>query len=138
MMDARLRSFIGKTKVVVAREELALVHVKGEFAGSLYSRLKPFAVVTKGRMSTLVCNVKDLSMVKVRRKVSKPYSLIVFDATLPFDLTGYLAALTAVLAEARIPILAFSDFYRDYLLVRKRHARKAAAVLRRFIRSCRR
>ncbi len=136
MMDVRLRSFIGKTKVVVAREEFALVHVKSEFA--LYSRLKPFVVVTKGRMSTLACNVKDLSMVKVKRKVSKPYSLIVFDAALPFNLTGYLAALTAVLAEARIPILAFSDFYRDYLLVRKRHARKAAAVLRRFIRSCRR
>jgi hypothetical protein len=45
------------------------------------------------------------------------WSLITLDATLDWDLVGVLAAVTAPLAAAGIPIAAWAAFSRDHLLV---------------------
>ena len=50
---------------------------------------------------------------------------------LAFDVVGILAALTAPLARARIPILAISTFDTDYLFVRQAHLARAVRALRR-------
>ena len=45
------------------------------------------------------------------------YRLITFDLELEPTLTGFMARVAAVLAEAHVPILAFAAFSRDHLLV---------------------
>ena len=44
---------------------------------------------------------------------------------------GVFATLTAVLREARVPVILISTYLTDYLLVREADADRAAAALRR-------
>ena len=52
------------------------------------------------------------------------------EGPLPFELTGVLAALSAPLARAKIPIFVVSTFDTDYLLVRSRDLDRAKVTLR--------
>jgi hypothetical protein len=69
--------------------------------------------------------------------ISSPYRLITFDIRLDWDVVGYLAALTAVLAEAGISIFALSAFSRDHLFVPQVDFNRAWDVLSAFLRTCR-
>lgn len=69
--------------------------------------------------------------------VSPPYRLITFDIPLEWSVIGYLAALTSVLAEARISLLALSAFSRDHVFVPAADFDRAWEVLNEFIGACR-
>ena len=64
----------------------------------------------------------------VEARTSGPWRMFRVDDELPHDAIGILAALSRVLADARIPILAFGSFDTDYVCVPgelQRIARKA-------------
>ena len=46
-----------------------------------------------------------------------PYRLITFDLELDPDLIGFMALIARILAEAGVPILAFSAYARDHIFV---------------------
>jgi hypothetical protein len=69
--------------------------------------------------------------------VSPPYRLITFDIPLAWGVTGYLAALTSVLAEAEISLFALSAFSRDHIFVAAADFGRAWDGLYGFIRTCR-
>ncbi len=46
-----------------------------------------------------------------------PFRLITFDTPLALDLVGFLAAVSRALADAGVPLMAFSAYQRDHLLV---------------------
>ncbi|MDE0609889.1 MAG: ACT domain-containing protein [Anaerolineaceae bacterium] len=56
--------------------------------------------------------------------------LISIDVVMEPELTGLVAAVSAALADAGIPLLPFASFSRDHLLVMAKHADEALAVLR--------
>jgi hypothetical protein len=49
----------------------------------------------------------------------KGWKILTFEAVLPFELTGFLAAVASVLAEKGIPIFALSAFSTDHILVKE-------------------
>ena len=51
------------------------------------------------------------------------------EGPLPFDMTGVLAALSAPLAKAEIPIFVVSTYDTDYLLVKAADLERACATL---------
>jgi uncharacterized protein len=51
------------------------------------------------------------------------------EGTLPFSLTGVLAAIAAPLAEAQVSIFAVSTYDTDYVLVEEGELEKAVRVL---------
>ena len=51
------------------------------------------------------------------------------EGPLPFEMTGVLAALSAPLAEAGIPIFVISTYDTDYLLVKSGDLDRACATL---------
>jgi len=57
-----------------------------------------------------------------------PLRLIVFDPVEP-DVVGFIAAVSRALALKGIPILAYSDYNRDYLLVPEENVGKAVEAL---------
>lgn len=57
------------------------------------------------------------------------YHLITFDVVLPLVTVGFLAYVTQILAQANIPIMSFSAFSRDHLLVPSAHLEKAKNAL---------
>lgn len=69
--------------------------------------------------------------------VSPPYRLITFDIPLDWSVVGYLAALTAVLADAGISLFALSAFSRDHLFVPQADFVRAWDVLGAFLHTCR-
>ncbi|HML25026.1 MAG TPA: ACT domain-containing protein [Aggregatilinea sp.] len=50
-------------------------------------------------------------------RAAAPYRLITFDLPLDFELIGFMALVSRVLADAGVSILAVSAFERDHLLV---------------------
>jgi hypothetical protein len=69
--------------------------------------------------------------------VSPPYRLITFDISLDWGVIGYLAALTSVLADAGISIIALSAFSRDHIFVTEADFNRAWDVLDAHICVCR-
>jgi len=57
-----------------------------------------------------------LSKLRVNEECIGPYAVLVFDPTDP-ETIGFLATITHILAEKKIPILAYSSYDRDYVLV---------------------
>ena len=45
------------------------------------------------------------------------FRLITFECVLPLDVVGFMAVVSDILAQAKIPILAFSAFSRDHIFV---------------------
>ena len=60
----------------------------------------------------------------------KFFRLITFDVKLPFDLSGFLSNVSALLAAEGIPIFAISSYSTDHILVKEELLGKALKVLK--------
>ena len=69
-----------------------------------------------------------LSSKRVGCECIGPYAVLIFDSTTP-DTIGFLATITHILAKERIPILAYSSYDRDYILVPQVMVEKAIKAL---------
>ena len=76
---------------------------------------------------TVIC---EAGGVPAGADAERPWRVLQVAATLAFDEVGVLAALTAPLAAAGIPIFAVSVYETDYLLVRAQHLEAALGALR--------
>lgn len=61
---------------------------------------------------------------------SEPMRLITFDIVLPPTLTGFMAFVADLLAQAKIPIIPIGAYHRDHLLVSAEHFQKAWQLLK--------
>ncbi len=58
------------------------------------------------------------------------YRLLTIDVVFDLDVVGVMAQLSQKLADANIPIMVYSSFSRDHILVPKEHVTKAIEVLK--------
>lgn len=58
------------------------------------------------------------------------FKLITFEAKLPFDLTGFLSLISALMARKGIPILVLSSFSTDHLLIKEENFERAVEALK--------
>ena len=86
-----------------------------------------FLSKTDGELS-LVCRTEDAPEETLAREDG--WRGFRVRGVLDFSLTGILARLSAVLAEARIGIFAVSTYNTDYILVKEENFEKAVRVLR--------
>jgi hypothetical protein len=109
--------------------------------GKVYVWNETFAVI-KSRKPYLdaFANIRDkneltviIDQAKYDKKdailVEKDWKLLTFDMVLPFDLVGFMAAVSTVLAQAGISIFAVSGYSTDHILVKKKDLYKARLVL---------
>jgi uncharacterized protein len=88
---------------------------------------KVFAVVTDGAEITVVAELDSgLQVLEEER----PFRIISFDTKLPFDLIGFLAYITKLLADQNISLFAISSFSTDHILMKEVYLEKALEVLR--------
>lgn len=87
----------------------------------------PFAAATRTRDELSL--VIDAGRITAGAKVESPWRGIQVEGPLDFALTGILAGLSAVLAEAGISIFALSTYDTDYVLVRERDLPAAVQAL---------
>jgi len=88
---------------------------------------KIFAVVTDGAEITVVAELH--SGLEVLEE-EKPFRIISFDTKLPFDLIGFLAYITKLLADQNISLFAISSFSTDHILMKEVYLDKAMDVLK--------
>ena len=86
-----------------------------------------FAVITDGAEITVVAELD--SGIKMLEE-EKPFRIISFDTKLPFDLIGFLAYITKLLADQNISLFAISSFSTDHILMKEVYLDKAMEVLK--------
>ena len=107
----------------VRRKEYAIARVAT--VPALSDRI--FAVVTDGAEITVVAELH--SGLEVLEE-EKPFRIISFDTKLPFDLIGFLAYITKLLADQNISLFAISSFSTDHILMKEVYLDKAMEVLK--------
>ena len=86
-----------------------------------------FAVVTDGVEISVVAEMGvELDVIEEE----KPLRIISFDTKLPFDLIGFLAYITKLLADQNISLFAVSAFSTDHILMKDVYLDKAVKVLK--------
>ena len=63
-------------------------------------------------------------------KIEKGYKLIKFNMILPFSMVGFIANISRVLANEKIPIFVMSSYSTDYILVKEKYLKKAVGKLK--------
>jgi len=92
----------------------------------------PFMIFRDSDEVTLLIEEDDWMRIRhgVRdAKVERDFKLITFDTALPWNVVGYLARITELLAQAGIPVGVLSSFSRDHLLIKQQYLGKALRAL---------
>ncbi len=66
-------------------------------------------------------------------KIEENFRLLTFDLVMDFNVVGFLAKVSTILAEENIPIVALSAFSRDHILIKQDNLAKALKVLGNYV-----
>lgn len=82
----------------------------------------PFMIFYDGKEVTLLLDDTDFETIRhaVRDvEVEKSFRLLTFDIELGFDVVGFIALVTKILADTNISVVTLSAFSRDHLLIKQ-------------------
>jgi hypothetical protein len=132
---------LGKTKLVVLPEDYFLVRLPVDTGPIPVEWYRPATT----RFGVFIREPKEITLVIPRRKwlrmqnifekyeVSEPMKVITFDIKLSLTVYGFIAAISKVLAEAKISLLPMSSFNRDHILVSKKDLPRSVRLLRQLL-----
>ena len=129
-----LAELLAATPLTVRRGPYALgawnrAQASAVSSGLLRARTDIALHVTDDLEVTALLREAALSELPPPRSIQKGWSVITLDAVMGWDLTGILAAVTAPLAAAGIPVAAVTAFSRDHVLVQSERLDEALAAL---------
>lgn len=143
-LTPELRELFARTKLVVLPEDYYMVRLPVDAKPLPGEWYRPATT----RFATFIRDSEEITLVVPRRKwlrmhslfetfeLSKPMKVVTFDVKLALNVYGYIAAVGAVLADARISILPMSSFNRDHIVIAKEDLPRAVKVLRHFLQDC--
>ena len=86
-----------------------------------------FALINDGKEITVVAKEEEIEG-RVD-EIEKGFRLKTFETILPFNTVGFIAQVSSALASKNIPILVFSSYSTDHVLVKAEHLQEALQVL---------
>jgi hypothetical protein len=92
----------------------------------------PFMLLRDAHEVTLLCEEEDwLAMRHAARdaRIETGFRLVTLDIELPWNIVGFLARVTEILAAAGVSVGALSAFSRDHLLIKQEQLATALRVL---------
>jgi len=129
MTDERVEGLLRRTRVEVAPGAFVLAGLRhADWARLLESpELSPrpdsvYMLLRDSREVTLLVEEDDWRAMRHAARdarVEAGWRLVTFDVELPWDVVGYLARVTQILAAAGLPVGALAAFSRDHLLVKQ-------------------
>ncbi|HET8679468.1 MAG TPA: ACT domain-containing protein [bacterium] len=138
--EVRAAALLAQTRVRVDPRAFVIVGVPSAHQASLRGVLAtvyaPFFIQIFPHEQTLVLPEDEWTRLRVKfpgAREEPGYRLITLEVVLNWAVTGYLAAVTAALAEAGIPVGVLSSFHHDHLLVRDVHLTRTEATLEQLI-----
>ncbi len=135
-MTTDMKKIFAETIVKEHSDDYSIVFIEPrdeEKARTLLRILRPYSSVTyTGEEVSVVLRSDDWEKLKANfpgYKEEGPYRLITFDIVLDLSIVGFLSVVSTALAESGVSIYAISTYLKDHILVKKRDATKAIAVL---------
>lgn len=133
------KEILQRTKVEVSPETYALVGLSHDHwrllleNAALSPRMTaPFMIFSDKWEVTLMLDEVDFETMHhaIREaRIERGFRLLTFDIELDFSVVGFLSAISKILAEAEIPLVALSAYSRDHLLVKQEHLAKTLKTL---------
>lgn len=136
-------NLLKKTRVEIAPETYTLIALRQEDWRKLLENAElsprmtaPFMIFSDKHEVTLLLDEIDFGTMRhaVRdAKIERGFRLLTFDIELDFNVVGFLAEVSKILAEARISIVTLSAFSRDHLLIKQDDLAKSLRVLGEYV-----
>ena len=116
------KKFFKNSKVYVWKETFAIIKAK-----KLY--LNAFANIIDKNETTVIIEQSKYNEENVI-DIEKDWKILTFDMVLPFGLVGFLAKVSKVLADEKIPIFTISAYSTDHILVKEKDLIRAKEKLK--------
>lgn len=130
MERERASDLLKRAKIVVSPETFHVVSLSHDVWNSILAdpALSPsmrseFLIFKDKWEITLVLDSLDFENIRPGlgdSKTESGFRLLSFDIEMDFDVVGFIAQVTAVLASVGISVLPFSSFARDHILLRQK------------------
>ena len=142
-MNFSAKELLKKSKIEVSPETFSLISLSNENWLKLLENPElsprmtaPFMIFRDKREITLLLDEIDFGAIKnaiQNAKTEGNFRLLTFDIELGFEVIGFMAEITRILAEAEISIVALSAFSRDHILIKQADLSNALKALRNFV-----
>ena len=143
MDNENILELLRRTRIEVAPETFTFVSVRREDWLKLLENPElsprmsaPFMIFSDKWEVTLLLDEVDFGTISQAIRGAKTagnFRLLSFDIELDFNVVGFLAEVSRILAEAEISIVALSAFSRDHLLIKQSDLSKALKVLGEYV-----
>ena len=116
-----LQEYFKNGKVYIWKETFAVVKSKKSYPDAFTN------IIDKNETTVIIeqSKVNDEDIIKIE----KDWKILTFDMVLPFELVGFLAKVSKVLADEKISIFAISAYSTDHILVKEKDLAKAKEKL---------
>ena len=116
------KNYFKNGKVYVWKESFAIMKAKKPFANAFAN------IIDKNEKTVIIeqskCDGENII------EIEKDWKILTFDMVLPFGLVGFLAKVSKVLADEKIPIFAISAYSTDHILVKEKDLKRAKEKLK--------
>jgi hypothetical protein len=139
IIERTIDDLLRETKIEVSPATFALIGISHHDWSRLLENpeLSPrvdavFMILRDDKQVTLLIEEEDWQRIRYSlrdAKVERGFRLLTFDLELPWNVVGYLARVTEILAAAGISVGALSSFSRDHLLIKQDQLGNALRVL---------
>ena len=116
------KNYFKNGKVYVWKESFAIMKAKKPFANA-------FANIIDKNETTVIIEQSKYNEENVI-DIEKDWKILTFDMVLPFGLVGFLAKVSKVLADEKIPIFTISAYSTDHILVKEKDLIRAKEKLK--------
>jgi hypothetical protein len=138
-MEEKIKGLLSKSKVEIAPESYYLISLPHQEWKKLLGNPElsprmsvPFMILSDKYEVTLMLDEIDYTTCRIAlrdAKIQGGFRMLTFDIEMDFDLVGFIAFISKILAEEGISIMALSAFSRDHILVSQSDLAKALKVL---------
>jgi len=117
-----LQKYFNNGKVYVWKETFAIIKAKKPFVNAFTN------IIDKNETTVIIEQSKydEENVIEIE----KGWKILTFDMVLPFGLVGFLAKVSKVLADEKIPIFAVSAYSTDHILVKEKDLARAEEKLK--------
>ena len=117
-----LENYFKNGKVYIWKETFAIIKSKKVYPDA-------FANIIDKNETTVIIEQSKYNNEDII-EIEKDWKILTFDMVLPFGLVGFLAKVSKVLADEKIPIFAISAYSTDHILVKEKDLARAEEKLK--------
>jgi len=121
-LNMEQKNYFKNGKVYVWKETFTIIKSNKPY-------LNAFANVIDKNETTVIIEQSKYNEENVI-EIEKDWKILTFDMFLPFGLVGFLAKISKVLADEKIPIFVISAYSTDHILVKEKNLKRAEEKLK--------